>query len=266
MTNLYEKRNVSDLENRLRLLLCVSELGMVTREQLWPFVARLELMEYMPMCLYLEQLLSDGSVDEGTGRIRGMLYLTETGYLRLTVLRSSIPASDRDRIAAEAPGYMAGLRENMTARAGYELPATGYGCKCVVTDGDVPSLMVLIHSRDKRFVERVVQRFRRNAATITLRLLGQCPEGDGPLSNGALFPGDDPEAALRAAEPGKPNLCRLGGGACAAAVCLSKEDTQLRFSLHMPSESSARKWIARMEAGDGEFFQVMRKMMAGFGL
>ena len=266
MTNLYEKRNVSDLENRLRLLLCVSELGMVTREQLWPFVAKLNLMEYMPMCLYLDHLLTDGDLAEGQGLLRGVLYLTQVGDMRLKVLESAILASDRQRIAREAPLYMSTLREAMTARAGYELRDGAYGCKCTVTDGDVPSLIVLIRARDKQYVERVVQRFRRNAAAITLRLLALCQDAGSWGADAAFYPGDQPEAALRAAEVGKANLCRLGGGACAAAVCLKNNDTEMRFSLHMPTEASARRWIARMEGGDEAFFQSLRKMMAGIGL
>ena len=50
----FAKRHISDAENRLRLLLCIDALGLCTREELWPFVAKLELMEYMPMCLYLD--------------------------------------------------------------------------------------------------------------------------------------------------------------------------------------------------------------------
>ena len=61
----FAKRHISDAENRLRLLLCIDALGLCTREELWPFVAKLELMEYMPMCLYLDDLLRDGSLMEG---------------------------------------------------------------------------------------------------------------------------------------------------------------------------------------------------------
>ncbi len=47
MPFLSPKRRVSDAENKLRLLLCLRALGMATSDQLWPFVAGLELMEYL---------------------------------------------------------------------------------------------------------------------------------------------------------------------------------------------------------------------------
>ena len=49
------KRKVSDAENKLRVLCCLDALGMATQEQLWPFVAQLELMEYIPFCMFLCQ-------------------------------------------------------------------------------------------------------------------------------------------------------------------------------------------------------------------
>ena len=72
----FAKRHISDAENRLRLLLCIDALGLCTREELWPFVAKLELMEYMPMCLYLDELLRDGSLMEGQHAVQGVLFLT----------------------------------------------------------------------------------------------------------------------------------------------------------------------------------------------
>ena len=56
MPFLSPKRRVSDAENKLRLLLCLRALGMATSDQLWPFVAELELMEYLPYCLLLDEL------------------------------------------------------------------------------------------------------------------------------------------------------------------------------------------------------------------
>ena len=48
MPFLSPKRKISDTENKLRVLCCLDALGMATQDQLWPFVAQLELMEYLP--------------------------------------------------------------------------------------------------------------------------------------------------------------------------------------------------------------------------
>ena len=55
MPLLSPKRRVSDVENKLRVLFCLKALGLVTQEQLWPIVARMELMDYLPFCLLLDE-------------------------------------------------------------------------------------------------------------------------------------------------------------------------------------------------------------------
>jgi hypothetical protein len=140
MTELYEKRNRSDLEYRLVILCCLKELGIVTMEQLWPFIARLNLMEYMQMCVFLRQLQQDGYAAEGAGSIQGALYITDTGINLLQVLGDKIPHSDRTKIQSEAPAYLGLLREALTARAVYHTgPDNAYTAKCAITDGDLPA-------------------------------------------------------------------------------------------------------------------------------
>ena len=52
------RRKISDTENKLRLLYCLNALGMATQEELWPFAAQLDLMDYVPLCVYLDELRS----------------------------------------------------------------------------------------------------------------------------------------------------------------------------------------------------------------
>ena len=105
------KRRVSDAENKLRLLLCLRALGMATSDQLWPFVAGLELMEYLPYCLLLDELKKDGEVAQGRFALEGVLYLTPRGEKTLSLLRDKLTHTDCERIRAAAPAYAAGLNE-----------------------------------------------------------------------------------------------------------------------------------------------------------
>lgn len=66
------KRRISDAEYRLRVLCCVNALGMATLDQLWPFVAQLELMDYMPLCVFVDELKKDGALDSGQPRYSGL--------------------------------------------------------------------------------------------------------------------------------------------------------------------------------------------------
>ena len=262
----YEKRNISDLEYRLRLLMCINELGVVTREQLWPFVAKLEMMDYMPMCLHLEQLLESHSLAEGEGVLKGTLFITEIGAAQLMMFMGKVAASDQSRIRTEAPKYMAGLREARTARSGYESTPRGYGAKLTLMEGDIPNLICLIQSEDKRFVETVVRRFRQNAPTITLRLISLCSPGGSMADGVPLKQGSDMETILRSTVPGKPCIGWAGGAAYAGNVCLEEGDTVLRFSLQLGSRENALRWIYAMEDGGESFVSELKKMLVGFGL
>ena len=262
----YEKRNISDLEYRLRLLMCVNELGVVTREQLWPFVAKLEMMDYMPMCLHLEQLLESHSLAEGEGVLKGTLFITETGAAQLMMFMGKIASSDQSRIRTEAPKYMAGLREARTARSGYESTSRGYGAKLTLMEGDIPNLICLLRSDDKRFVETVVRRFRQNAPTITLRLLSLCSPGGSVAKAVREEQGSDMETILRSTAPGRPCLSWAGGAAYAGNVCLEEGETQLRFSLQLGSRENALRWIYAMENGGEGFVTELKKILVGFGL
>ena len=102
MPFLSPKRRVSDAENKLRLLLCLRALGMATSDQLWPFVAGLELMEYLPYCLLLDELKKDGEVAQGRFALEGVLYLTPRGEKTLSLLRDKLTHTDCERIRAAA--------------------------------------------------------------------------------------------------------------------------------------------------------------------
>lgn len=119
MPFLSPKRRVSDAENKLRLLLCLRTLGMATSDQLWPFVAELELMEYLPYCLLLDELKKDGEVAQGRCALEGVLYLTPRGEKTLSLLRDKLTHTDCRRIREAAPAYAAGLNERRQAAAAY---------------------------------------------------------------------------------------------------------------------------------------------------
>ena len=88
MPFLSPKRRVSDAENKLRLLLCLRALGMATSDQLWPFVAELELMEYLPYCLLLDELNRSGRLRPGEIRA-AQAYMENLGLRGFTQERTS---------------------------------------------------------------------------------------------------------------------------------------------------------------------------------
>ena len=143
MPFLSPKRRVSDAENKLRLLLCLRALGMATSDQLWPFVAELELMEYLPYCLLLDELKKDGEVAQGRCALEGVLYLTPKGEKTLSLLRDKLTHTDCRRIREAAPAYAAGLNERRQAAAAYRRAEAGL-CRAVgtVREGDVPALVL----------------------------------------------------------------------------------------------------------------------------
>ena len=233
------KRKISDTENKLRVLDCLDALGMATQEQLWPFVAQLELMEYVPFCLFLDELRSDGAVAAASHALEGALYLTAQGHRQLDLFLGKLVHADKERIRREAPEYAARMSERRQTQAVYEGEQDGmYRAACTMREDDVPTLLLRITSPDSRLADRAVKGFRSCAAHL-LTLLYTLPfepfAGDMP----AALPQED---ALRAVQPGKPVLCDFGGRACAAVVCVRNGETQYTLLLLLPDERLAWGW------------------------
>lgn len=161
------KRQVSDTENKLRLLCCLNSLGAVTEVQLWPFVASLELMEYIPMQLLLHELLAGGDVEVGTLALHQQLFLTDQGKKTLHLFMGRVMPSDVERIAQAAPAYRAGLLQRSQVRAVYEQAQPGdYRVLLSLRDGDVPTFSLHLQTPSRDFAAQAIHAFETQAASI----------------------------------------------------------------------------------------------------
>ena len=255
MPLLSPKRRVSDVENKLRVLFCVKALGMVTQEQLWPFVARLELMEYLPFCLLLDELKKDGALGEGTYAMEGMLFVTADGQRYLDLFQHKLVYTDKQRILQLAPQYAAQLNRRRHVRAGYErAQGDGFCALCSVREEDVPTLLVRLTAQDSGLTQRLVKGFEQLASGF-LTMLYTLPvqTGQEPL------PVCSQDQALQQAQPGSPLLCSYGGCEHGAAVCLREPRAQYALLLLWPDEASARNWA---RAADRLGQELARRMTA----
>ena len=201
------KRNISDTEYKLRVLCCLDALGMATQEQLWPFVAQLELMEYIPFCMFLGELKTGGAIAPARHALEGMLYLTPAGKEQLRLFSSRMPHTDQERIRQAAPGYAARLDERRLAKAAYERAPKGeYRASCSMNDGDVPTLFLRVNAADRELVQTAVKAFQQYVSRL-FTLLYTLPFEPAQ----ELPPALDQKAALSAASPGHPALCAVGG-------------------------------------------------------
>ncbi len=248
------KRKISDTENKLRLLCCLDALGAATQEQLWPFVAQLELMEYIPFCMFVDELKKGGAIGVARHALEGMLYLTADGQEQLKLFLSRVPYTDRQRIRQAAPEYAARLSERRTARAAYELAPEGeYRAACAMYDGDVPTMFLRVSTRDNALAESAVKGFAQYASRMFVTLHTLPFE---PLSApGAM----DERTALAFAAPGSPAVCAFGGREHAGVAQVCHEDACYTLLLLMPDEAYAWGW-ARMADGAGE--QLAEKLTA----
>lgn len=239
MPFLSPKRKVSDTENKLRVLFCLDKLGMATQEQLWPFVAQLELMEYMPFCMFVDELLSDGAIASGTHAMEGCLFLTAAGRQQLELFSGKMVHADKERIASEAPAYAQSLSDRRQVRAAYELSQNGeYRAMATVCEGDVPSLYLRVRSRDERMIERFVKHFATAAAQMMARLyLLPLAQPSQPMP--AVL---SQEEALEKADGDHPALCAFGGREHAAVVCFGDDRMHYTLLLLLPSADMAWSW------------------------
>lgn len=248
MAFLFPKRKISDTENKLRVLLCISALGMATADQLWPFVAGLELMEYLPFCVFVDELKKDGSIAVGSHALEGMLYLTEAGARALSLFSGKVPHADRERILRAATGYAARLSERRKARAAYELAEEGAFCvSCTMREGDVPTLLLKMHTRDRTLAENAVKGFRACAPHL-LMLMYTLPFAPDPEPLPVM---QTQQEAISRAQSGQAALSSYGGHEHAAAVRLTDAAAQYDVLLLLPDREAAQGWArAALLEGD----------------
>lgn len=239
MTFSSPKRRISDTENKLRILFCLGALGTVTAEQLWPFVARLELMEYMPFCVLLDELKKDGAIAAGSHALEGMLFLTREGEKTLSLFSSKVLHADRERILREAAAYAARLNERRQTLAVYERSQGGELCVAsTVREGDVPTLFLRLRTRERALAEAAQKGFPARAPRI-LTLLYTLPFS---FSADPLPVASSQEEALLLAEDGRPALCAYGGNEYGAAVSLKGADAAYTALLLLTDREAAQGW------------------------
>jgi len=249
------KRKVSDAENKLRVLYCLDRLGMATQEQLWPFVAQLELMEYMPLCMFVDELLSDGAIEAGRYAMEGSLFLTAAGRRQLELFGNKLVHTDMERIAAAAPEYAQRLSQQRQVHAAYELAQDGeYRAHGAICESDVPTLHLQVRSRSTDEVERFVRLFPSVAAQIMAHLyLLPLSDTQRPLPDVCTQ-----EQALTDAE--HPALCAFGGREHAAVVSFGDETMHYTLLLLLPSDRMAWAWAQTAQERGAQLAKELRRL------
>ena len=247
------ERRISDVENKLRVLLSVDALQMATRDQLWPFLAKLDMMEYMPMCVYVDELCRDGALIAGEHALEHVLYLSDTGREYLRLFGARMPAGDRARIAQSAPDYLRALAKQRQLSAVYELAPPGeYRALCTYREGDVPTLTMRVATREREVVRQAVECFA-GAASALLTLLYTL-DASAPATPCAQYP--TLEAAMEAAKPNEPTLCADGKREHTAVAWLVGAQARYEVALLMPSQNAAERW-AHAASEDGYAGQAL---------
>ena len=131
-------------------------------------------------------------------------------------------------------------------RAAYELAQDGcFRAAATVCEGDVPTLLLRVRSRDEKRIERFVNRFPSAAAQVLAQLyLLPIRQTDAPMP-----PVLSQEQALEAARENQPALCAYGGREHAAVVCIGEENMQYTLLVLLPSAEMAWSWAQAADDG-----------------
>ena len=233
------KRKISDTENKLRVLCCLDALGMATQDQLWPFVAQLELMEYIPFCMFLDELKTGGAIAEGSHALEGRLYVTPEGKEQLRLFSSRVVHTDQERIRRAAPAYAAKLDARRLSRAVYERAPEGeYQAACSLHDGEVPTLFLRVNSGDHELVNRMVKGFARYVPQVFSQLYTLPFE----VKKGHVPTALTQDEALAQAQPGSPALCAFGGREHAGVIRICGVQACYTVMLLFPDAELAWGW------------------------
>ncbi|MBQ8149507.1 MAG: DUF4364 family protein [Clostridia bacterium] len=268
MTDFFARKRISETEHRLRLLYCIEQMEPIAPDHLWPFVAQLELMDYVSMCLYLDELRQGGALAEGQYAIAGHLYLTPEGHRQLNLFRHRMPMSERERIRSEAPAYMQALKERQYLRVMWEPVGEGrHGLYCTVQENEVPTLLMRLNTADRGLADGVAANFRPRASRLLLMLytrglmlnVEQAETLSAPLPQLPQQPTGS--EALMTATPEQAYLCSYGLREQLAAVCLGGE-SQLRLGLLLPGRTEALQW-ARAAMNDPDLYSDVLDLLTG---
>jgi len=175
-------RSVPDVENKLRLLYCIAALEQVSEEQLWPFVASLDLMDYLTMRLFLHDLLNSGVLAMGQHALRGMISLSTKGREVLDMFSNRIMYSDRQRITKAAASYRTELKKRRQVQAVYEsAQADEYRVLLSLYDSEIPTLLIRMTTADRAYAANSLRAFEKSLSPILLYLyhLAAEPEHTG---------------------------------------------------------------------------------------
>jgi len=217
-------RSVPDVENKLRLLYCVAALEQVSEEQLWPFIASLDLMDYLSMQLLLHDLIDSGVMTIGQQAFEGMLTLSPQGKEVLDMFSNRIMFSDKQRITKAAIGYRSELKGHKQVQAVYEAALEGqYRVLLSLQDGEIPTLTIRLTTAVREYAAYSLHAFEKSVSTILLTLynLAMEPEND-------MEPSTSPPA-LTTHSPHEHTLLAL----------LATEDVAFEVTLLLPDVESA---------------------------
>lgn len=243
------RRNISEAENKLRVLFCLNALGMATQEELWPFIAKLDFMDYLPMCMYVDELIGDGAVALGSHALQGVLYLTAEGEKQLSLFSAKLIPADRDRILDAAPRYLGELRARKQVRSAYERPTdAAFGAALTMREGDVPTLFIRLVTDDERLAGKAVRGFHSCAPLLldllyTLDLTSSASAAPAPLTQ---------DEAIRTVRPGRPELCAFGGREHAAVVQFEDSTARYTVLLLLPTAQLAWDWAQAADTAGRE--------------
>lgn len=225
------KRRISDAENKLRLLYAVHVLGQVTETQLWPFVASLDLMDYIPMQLLLHELFTSGDLALGAEALSGLISLSAQGEDSLRLFKHRIMLSDREMMDSAAPAYRAQLEKRRQVRAVYESAREGdYHVLLSLTEGELPVLSIRVATASREYASRSLRAFESSAASILSYLYGL-----GPIAKASQEQAAKPEIKLESL----PTIVSHSPHEHTLTACLWYETVCFEISLLLPDFGSA---------------------------
>ena len=239
------KRRLSEAERKITLLLCLSALESASADQLWPFVAEQELMDYFPMQLDLHELETAGEIERGASAMSDQLFLTDSGRKAIALFGGRVPAETRSRILAAAPAYRARLRQHNEVRIAYDIARKGeYRLRMLLSESELPTLCVVLSTTRRAIAEKAMHRFESCAPELLTFLYGLALEGASePAPEGAVMEQSAEEWIARAD--------------------LSAENARFAVELLLPSRERAEGFAAACANRSADVAVVLNEKLIG---
>lgn len=161
----------NEIENKLTLLYIIHIIGMVSKEELWPFVTEEMTISYIDMCIFLDKFIDEQTVEMGHGKFANSFMLTTKGEQIIDSLSDIIPASKKLKIDSHAKIHTKNISDQQKIRVVHQSSLNGWHrVSLIILEEDFPTLECYFETTSDDAIQLFIANAKQNASKLLILL------------------------------------------------------------------------------------------------